>query len=255
MLKERKLTYRIGPKGQRQSAIVRTVYEFDGEPSVEDFIEFFRKIGNGSPEATLTRLAVFFRGLLESQGWPEGRTFGSMTSADIDAFAGDHLGKRRAVDALQGCENAIELIQKNDSKSALSWATMAFISGIFAAFGQFEEQALEAGLRALSNWQSKRAKHDRTKCPVRASFIKAMHAFRSNGGTCQDFIDAAQNGSIDGAFLKRKETRGVEVYSASTEADEELPKEKIRRADRRAIEAKQKTLNDWWTEAGKELPG
>jgi len=120
---------------------------------------------------------------------------------------------------------------------------------------QSDDQTKAAASNAISREQSKRAKHDRTKCPVRASFITAMHAFRSNGGTCQDFIDAAQNGSIDGAFLKRKETRGVEVYSASIEADEELAGEKAPRADRRLIEAKRKTLNDWWTEAGKELAG
>jgi len=181
MLKERKLTYRIGAKGQHQSAIVRTVYEVENNGSVEDVVEdmtalFQKKVGNGSAEATLTRLAVFFRGLLESQGWPEGR---SMTSADIDAFAGDHLGKRRAVDALQGCEKAIELIQKNDSKSALSWATMAFISGIFATFGYYEELIRAGRSKTSEGAAAKKAKSDRLKETIRPEWERLRQTGKS----------------------------------------------------------------------------
>lgn len=96
--------------------------------------------------------------------------------------------------------------------------------------------------RELSAKQSAKGSRKRTPQKLRASVIEHMRKARQKGGTLQDFLDAAINGSIESLTIdldEPKKHKHDNKYIVSIDGND--PEEPYFR-----------TLEDWWSEAGKK---
>jgi hypothetical protein len=175
-MKTTRQTYRIGAKRQHKSRLTRTT----NAPECEDDIAaMFSELPSGSPEATLGRIAAFFRTWLVAQGWPEGKNPDDLTSAEQAVFCGDNLGKAKAVSALGDCLDAIAKNEAGDYRAALQFTCFAFNSGILATYAMFERDILAGKTRTGEGAAAKTSKSDRLKEKVRPEWDRLLQAGKS----------------------------------------------------------------------------
>lgn len=144
-MKTTQQTYKIGAKHQHQSRLTRTT---NAPECDDDYAAMFAELPSGSPEATLGRIAAFFRTWLVAQGWPEGKNPDDLTSEEQAKFCGGNLGKAKAVSALGDCLDAIAKIEAGDFRAALQFTCFAFNSGLLATYAMFERDILAGKARA-----------------------------------------------------------------------------------------------------------
>lgn len=72
----------------------------------------------------------------------------------------------------------------------------------------------------------------------RSIAIAAMQTWRRNDQSLDDFMNAANNGSVDGLTIQAAGTRGVEKYDVDCDAMTEPKRVSLR------------TLQEWWGESG-----
>jgi hypothetical protein len=161
--------------------------------------------------------------LQRMQKYPREAVMGAKIALAVEPEIQNYLQRLKSLDDLP--EDALAALKRLNSVSNL-FARMSTVSKISS--------------QAQSDRASKlRPKKEPTQ---RSITISAMRASRAEGRSFEEFLDAVQNGGVDSVRVSRAGPVRLKRYDIECDAPA-------------GNTVSQRTLHEWWTEAGKRITG